>query len=125
MVKGSKLICFVASTKPDAAKTFYGEILGLELIEDGPFALVFDANGTMLRVQKVKALSPAGYTAAGWDVADIRKAIEQLSAKGVRFERYEGLPQDACGIWTTPDGSQVAWFNDPDGSILSLTQFKK
>src|SRR5207249_4848309 len=60
----------------------------------------YDVAVVMLRVQKVKALSPAGYTAAGWDVADIRKAIEQLSAKGVRFERYEGLPQDACGIWT-------------------------
>ena len=125
MLNKSKLISFAATTKPAEAKAFYGDTLGLSLVDDGPFALVFDANGTMLRVQKVREISAAAYTALGWEVGDIRLTIQQLSKKGVRFERYDGLPQDELGVWTTPDGSKVAWFKDPDGNILSLTEFRK
>jgi catechol 2,3-dioxygenase-like lactoylglutathione lyase family enzyme len=125
MLNKSKIICFAATTKPALAKKFYRDLLGLSLVEDGPFALVFDANGTMLRVQKVGELRPTTHTNLGWEVADIRAAIEQLTRKGVRFERYEGLPQDASGVWTTPNGSQVAWFKDPDGNTLSLTEFRR
>ena len=125
MLKTSKIICFAATTQPAAAKKFYRDTLGLSLLEDGPFALVFDANGTMLRVQKVGELHPARHTNLGWEVVDIHAAIKQLTRKGVRFERYEGLPQDASGVWTTPDGSQVAWFKDPDGNTLSLTEFRR
>jgi len=125
MLNKSKLICFAATTKPAEAKAFYGDTLGLSLVEESPFAFVFDANGTMLRVQKVRELSPAGYTTLGWEVADIRSTIQRLSEKGVRFERYDGVPQDELGIWTTPDGSKVAWFKDPDGNLLSLTEFRK
>jgi catechol 2,3-dioxygenase-like lactoylglutathione lyase family enzyme len=119
----SKLICFVATASSAKAKAFYGETLGLRLVEDSLFALVFDANGTMLRVQKVQELSPAGFTVLGWEVADIRRTVSKLAKKGVRCERYEGMSQDALGIWTTPDGSYVAWFKDPDGNTLSLTEF--
>jgi predicted enzyme related to lactoylglutathione lyase len=125
MLNNSKLICFAATTKPAVAKAFYGDTLGLSLMEDGPFALVFDANGTMLRVQKVRDLSPVAHTALGWEVGDIRSTIQRLCKQGVRFERYDGLPQDELGLWTTPDGSKVAWFKDPDGNILSLTEFGK
>jgi catechol 2,3-dioxygenase-like lactoylglutathione lyase family enzyme len=125
MLNKSKLVCFAATTKPAEAKAFYGGILGLSLVEEGPFALVFDANGTMLRVQKVQEIPPAAFTMLGWEVDDIRSTIEGLREKGVRFERYEGLPQDDLGVWTTPDGSKVAWFKDPDGSILSLTEFRR
>lgn len=120
-----KLICFAATTKPVVAKTFYGDTLGLSLIEESPFALVFDANGTMLRVQKVRKIPPTSYTALGWEVADIRSTIQGLSEKGVRFQLYDAVPQDELGIWVTPDGSKVAWFKDPDGNILSLTEFRK
>ncbi len=123
MLNKSKLIGFVATAKPDKAKAFYADTLGLTLVEDGPFALVFDANGTMLRVQKVKELSPPGYTMTGWDVSDIRTTVQQLVKKGVRFERYDFLTQDDLGIWASPAGAQVAWFKDPDGNILSLTEF--
>jgi catechol 2,3-dioxygenase-like lactoylglutathione lyase family enzyme len=125
MLTKSKLICFAATTKPAEAKAFYRDTLGLSLVDDGPFALVFDANGTMLRVQKVRELSPAAYTTLGWEVGDILSTIKRLCKKGVRFERYVGMPQDEFGIWTTPDGSKVAWFKDPDGNILSLTEFRK
>ena len=124
MLNKSKIIGFVATQHPAQARKFYEETLGLKLMEDGPFALVFDANGTMLRVQKVQEFTPASHTVLGWDVPDIRATIKELSKRGVRFERFEGLLQDESGIWTTPQGAMVAWFKDPDRSTLSLTQFE-
>lgn len=96
--------------------------LGLTFVEDTPIALLFDLNGTMLRIQKVPKVVLTGYTALGWQVADLRATVEELTAAGVTFERYENLPQDDLGIWAAPDGSAVAWFKDPDGNLLSLTQ---
>jgi predicted enzyme related to lactoylglutathione lyase len=125
MLNKSKLICFAATTKPTEAKAFYGDTLELPLVEDGPFALVFNASGTMLRVQRVREIPKAQFTTLGWEVGDIRSTIQQLNKKGVRCERYDHVPQDELGIWTTPDGSKVAWFKDPDGNILSLTEFRK
>ena len=123
MLNSSKLVCFAATTNPEAAKTFYGDKLGLPLVHENPFALVFDANATMLRVQKVSAVHTGQYTSLGWEVEDIRATIRHLAEKGVNMERYAHVPQDELGVWTTPDGTGVAWFLDPDGSILSLTQF--
>jgi catechol 2,3-dioxygenase-like lactoylglutathione lyase family enzyme len=119
----SKIISFVATQNPVSALKFYAETLGLTLINDDPFALVFDANGTMLRVQKVHELLPAKHTVLGWDVVDIHARTKELTKRGIRFERFDGLPQDELGIWTTPSGAKVAWFKDPDGNTLSLTQF--
>jgi predicted enzyme related to lactoylglutathione lyase len=124
MLKTSKAICFVATQHPARARKFYEETLGLTLVEDGPFALVFDANGTMLRVQKVEKVVPATHTVLGWDVPDIRAKIKELSKRGVRFERFEGMEQDESGVWTSPAGGKIAWFKDPDGNTLSLTQFQ-
>lgn len=122
------VIAFVATKDPGQAKKFYGATLGLRLLSDEPFALVFDANGTKLRVQKVRDVVPAPYTALGWEVPDIRGAIRGLVEKGVAFERFgdrfAGLKQDDLGIWTADDGTKVAWFKDPDGNVLSLTQFE-
>jgi len=124
MLKTSKIISFTATQHPARARKFYEKTLGLKLIDDGPFALVFNANGTMLRVQKVDELMPASHTVLGWDVADIRATIKELSKRGVRFERFEGMQQDAFGVWTSPAGGKIAWFKDPDGNTLSLTQFR-
>jgi catechol 2,3-dioxygenase-like lactoylglutathione lyase family enzyme len=123
MLNAAKPVSFIATANPTAAKKFYSGVLGLMLVEDSPFAIVFDMNGTMLRVQKVRQVSPAAYTALGWEVTDIRKSVERLRSKGVRFEFYQGMPQDEFGVWTSPSGAQVAWFKDPDSNILSLTQF--
>ncbi len=122
MLSTAKLVGFVATTKAPEAKKFYGEVLDLALVEDSPFALVFDANGTTLRIQKVQALSPFGYTALGWEVGDIDGLVQSLNKRGVRFERYSGLAQDDAGIWSAPGGARVAWFKDPDGNTLSITQ---
>jgi catechol 2,3-dioxygenase-like lactoylglutathione lyase family enzyme len=121
---GSKLIGFVATQNSARAREFYAEILGLKLISEDPFALVFDICGTMLRVQKVQEVIPAKYTALGWEVSDIAAVVKELDKRGVRFERYEGLSQDALAVWTSPSGAKVAWFKDPDGNTLSLSQFQ-
>ena len=85
---------------------------------------MFDANGTMLRVAAVAEVSRPGYTVLGWRVADITAAARDLATRGVAFIRYDGMDQDGDGVWTTPGGDKVAWFADPDGNILSLTQFR-
>ncbi len=117
-------MAFVATTDAARAKTFYHGLLGLRLVSDEQFALVFDAAGIILRVQKVKEVRQAQYTALGWSVPDIAAKVEELETVGVQFERY-GLPgQDEKGIWTPPGSTtKVAWFKDPDGNVLSLTQF--
>jgi predicted enzyme related to lactoylglutathione lyase len=124
MLNKSKVVAFVATSRPDSAKRFYEQTLGLRLISDDAFAIVFDANGVMLRVQKVKEHTAPNYTALGWDVADIDASLKELLSRGVRCERYEWLKQDELGIWISPSGGKIAWFKDPDGNILSLTQFQ-
>ncbi len=123
MLEDHALIGFVAAVDLDRAREFYGTVLGLRLIEQSDFACVFDAHGTMLRVTAVADVATPGYTVLGWRVADIASTVTQLTSAGIRFNRYDGMEQDALGIWTTPGGDLVAWFNDPDGNNLSLTQF--
>ena len=124
MLRDSPLIAFIASTDSDAAKAFYGNTLGLQLsAEELPHALVFQAGETMLRVSLVQKVEPVPYTVLGWRVADIDAAVDRLARSGVHFERYPHLPQDERGIWTAPDDTKVGWFSDPDGNILSLTEF--
>jgi len=119
-----KLVAFVAVRDPERAKVFYRDTLGLRLVsEQLPFALVFDANSTMLRVTIVGESVVAPYTVLGWDVADIAATARQLTAAGVTLERYPGMTQDDLGIWTSPGGAKVAWFKDPDGNVLSVTEF--
>jgi catechol 2,3-dioxygenase-like lactoylglutathione lyase family enzyme len=120
---GYNIIGFVTIVDVNRAKNFYGEILGLRLVsEEPPFALVFDANGIMLRLGMGKELPPASGTVLGWQVPDIVSVVQNLETAGVRFERYEFLKQDDSGIWTSPTGARVAWFKDPDGNILSISE---
>jgi catechol 2,3-dioxygenase-like lactoylglutathione lyase family enzyme len=118
------IIAFVATSDPERAKIFYRDTLGLHLIqEETPYALVFDAHGTMLRVTTVKEVTLSPYTVLGWQVPDIMAAVKALAKSGVRFERYPGLEQDDLAIWTVPGGAaKVAWFKDPDGNTLSVSQ---
>lgn len=122
---GSKLMAFAAVTDMARARAFYEGVLGLRLVEDEkPFALVFDSNGTMLRVTPVADHRPLEHTVLGWEVASIESTVERLTAAGVAFRRYAGMNDgNALGIWTSPSGARVAWFNDPDGNLMSLTQF--
>jgi catechol 2,3-dioxygenase-like lactoylglutathione lyase family enzyme len=115
-------MAFVATTRPDEARAFYAGVLGLQLTIEDPFALTFDAAGTTLRVAKVERLAPADYTVLGWVVDNIHSAVDGLAARGAQFERFSFMQQDDRGIWTAPGGAQVAWFKDPDGNTLSVTQ---
>ena len=118
-----KIVAFVATRDPAKAKAFYRDTLGLRLVSEDRFALAFDANGTMLRVTTVGKVAVAPYTVLGWHVTDIVATAMQLQKAGVSLERYEGMPQDKLGIWTSPSGARVAWFKDPDGNTLSITEF--
>lgn len=118
----SKIIGFVTTTKPAEAIAFYRDRLGFRLLADDHFALVLDANGTMLRVVKAQTFTPQQGTVLGWEVPDIESGVTELAAKGISFNRFPGLPQDDHGIWNAPNGDRVAWFSDPDGNVLSLSQ---
>lgn len=117
------IIAFVTIVDVARAKEFYGDKLGLKLMsEEPPFALVFDANGIMLRLGMGKELPPIPGTVLGWQVPDVSATVRDLERAGVRFERYPQMKQDDLGIWTSPSGARVAWFKDPDGNVLSISE---
>jgi catechol 2,3-dioxygenase-like lactoylglutathione lyase family enzyme len=116
------LTAFVASAQPEQAKRFYRDTLDLRLVSDDQFALVFDCAGVPLRIQKVKTLRPHPFTALGWQVPSIRRRVSTLAKRGVVFERFGFMEQDERGVWQSPSGAKVAWFKDPDGNLLSLTE---
>jgi catechol 2,3-dioxygenase-like lactoylglutathione lyase family enzyme len=122
MFQRNSPIAFLATAKADQAKTFYAETLGLSLVADDDFSLVFDLHGVPLRVQKVRELQPQPFTALGWQVANAATTVAALRTRGVTFERYPFLQQDAHDIWDAPGGARIAWFKDPDGNLLSLTE---
>ncbi len=122
MFADSPIVAFVASTDPSRAKAFYRDVLGLLLISEDEYALVFDAHGTMLRVAIVGEIVLAPYTVLGWQVSDIDAAVRGLTAKAVTFERYPWMEQDDLGVWSAPSGAKVAWFKDPDGNLLSVSR---
>src|SRR5277367_3083513 len=117
------IIAFATIVDTERAKRFYRDTLGLTLLsEEPPFALVFDANGIMIRLGMGKERPPNPGTVLGWQVPDIASAIQELVSAGVQFERFPGMKQDELGVWATPTGAKVAWFKDPDGNILSLSE---
>ena len=123
MLTDNDSISFIATRDPAASRDFYEGKLGLKFVSDDKFALVFDLNGRMLRIAKVNELTPAQHTVLGWHVSDISATARDLGACGVMFVRFDGMDQDELGIWASPSGAKVAWFKDPDGNNLSLTQF--
>jgi catechol 2,3-dioxygenase-like lactoylglutathione lyase family enzyme len=123
MLNASQSINFVATSNPKEAREFYEGILGLRFVSGDQFALVFDINGVMLRIQIVDEVNPHEYTSLGWKVTDIKKEVTELAKRGVKFEHFEGMNQDQDGVWISPSGGKIAWFKDPDKNILSLTQF--
>jgi catechol 2,3-dioxygenase-like lactoylglutathione lyase family enzyme len=118
-------VAFIPTTRPAAARAFYEKTLGLRFESADSFAIVFSVGpepGIMLRVTTVPELTPAGFTIFGWQVDDIVASVTELTAKGVEFTRYGFLEQDERGIWNAPGGTRVAWFHDPDGNTLSISQ---
>jgi catechol 2,3-dioxygenase-like lactoylglutathione lyase family enzyme len=122
---GRNVIAFVVIVDVERAKAFYRDILGLRLVsEELPYAVVFEANGIMLRLVIGRERAPVQGTVLGWQVPDADAAVRALQAAGVEFEQYglSFIPQNELGIWTTPTGAKVAWFKDPDGNTLSISE---
>lgn len=116
------LIGFVPITDADRAKAFYVDVLDLDFVQDDGFALVLRSGGNMVRLARMPSVTPAQFTILGWETTAIEDEVKALAAKGVPFVRYSFFQQDDLGIWTAPNGNKVAWFTDPDGNVLSLSQ---
>lgn len=119
---GAELVAFVPTADLERSHEFYGRTLGLERVEASPYANAYDAGGTRLRVTRVETPAGAVYTIAGWTVPDLAATLAALTAEGVAFVRYAGMEQDEAGVWLAPSGTKVAWFRDPDGNTLSVSE---
>ena len=125
VLRTADIVGFVPTRDPQRARAFYEDVLDLDFVSEDPFALVFNANGVTLRVANVSSVrdfKPAPFTILGWTVPSAEDAVRGLRARGVVFERVPGMPQSEAGIWTAPGGAKVAWFKDPDGNVLSITE---
>jgi len=123
MLGNTPIVAFIPTLDFDKARAFYVDVLGLGFVANDGFAMVLDANGTMIRVAKVQPdFKPAIFTILGWEVTEIEKVVAAMTEKGVVFERFGFFEQDALGIWAAPGGAKVAWFKDPDGNTLSVSQ---
>ena len=117
------IVAFVTIRDPERAKPFYRDVLGLTQTGDElPYALVFDCNGTMLRLAIDADSQPIRGTVLCWRVTSIEDQVRRLMQAGVAFERWPFLEQDDLAIWTTPTGAKVAWFKDSEGNLLSVSQ---
>lgn len=122
MLEASEAVAFLPSQDLQRSEQFFATVLDLPLVSRSSFACVFRCAGTTLRVTKVDDLRPQPFTVFGWLVPDIRSAVAELGDRGTGLIRYEGLDQDDHDVWTTPNGDLVAWFQDPDQNVLSLTE---
>ena len=124
MLASGKLIGFVPTKDSKRAREFYEGKLGFQFVSDDQFALVMQAGESMIRIVKGAKFAPAQYTVMGWEVKDVEAMVKWLNGRGVTFEKYPFVEDKELGIWTTPNGDKVAWFKDPDGNVLSLSQHK-
>jgi catechol 2,3-dioxygenase-like lactoylglutathione lyase family enzyme len=123
MLGSTHIVAFVPTRDAAMARAFYEGVLGLRFVKDDGFAMVLDANGIMIRVAKVgKDFTPAPFTILGWQVSEIENVVRGLTENGVHFEVFGFFKQDELGIWTAPTGDKVAWFKDPDGNVLSVSE---
>ncbi len=122
MLAASKLIGFVPTKDSKRSREFYEGKLGFQFVSDDQFALVMQAGDSMIRIAKAGNFTPAQYTVMGWEVTEIEAMVKWLNGRGVVFEKYPFVQDRELGIWTTPNGDKVAWFKDPDGNVLSLSQ---
>ena len=122
MLGSATVTALVGTMKPEAAKAFYADVLGLKVVNDDGYAQVFEGKNARVRVSRAPAVMPAQYAVLAFEVDDIEKTVDGLAAKGVIFARFGFFVQDARGIWSAPDGTKVAWFHDPDLNLLSVVQ---
>jgi catechol 2,3-dioxygenase-like lactoylglutathione lyase family enzyme len=121
MLSDQRIMAFVSTVQPSVAHEFYETKLGLKLLSKDNYGMEFEAHQAHIRISVVEKLTPQPFTVLGWDTDDIFATIRDLTAKGIKFERYDFIEQDENGIWTAPGGTRVAWFKDPDGNLLSIS----
>jgi catechol 2,3-dioxygenase-like lactoylglutathione lyase family enzyme len=116
---------FLFTRDREKAMAFYRDVLGLTFVGSDEFADRFDLNGVPLRIVPIADHVPSPHTVLGWAVADIHTSAAAMRAKGVTFEFYEGFDMGEDCIWVAPGegGNKIAWFLDPDGNNLSISQF--
>jgi predicted enzyme related to lactoylglutathione lyase len=122
MLDKADLMAFVPVSDLVRARQFYEGTLGLEFDDADDYGAMVNSNGTTLRLALVDDTARPAFTVLGWRVASIESAVAALSSGGVALHRYEGMGQDAAGIWRAPSGDRVAWFSDSEGNTLSVTQ---
>jgi len=122
MLAQNRMVSFLSTTDAGRARAFYEGVLGLTFTGDHGPVVTFEGGSGRLMLQKADIVTPPHGTALGWAVDDIRAMIRALAARGVVFERYDGMEQDELGVWSPMPSSGVAWFKDPDGNLLSLSQ---
>ena len=122
MLRDQKLKAFIPTVDPDKAKRFYVNLLGFDLLSEDYYGMELELNGSLLRIATVEQFKPHPFTVLGWEVDDLSSLITSLVRKGVVFEIYNIIDQDKSGIWNAPGGGKVAWFKDPDGNLLSLSE---
>lgn len=118
----TRVVTFLMTLNPATALQFYRDTLGLTFLRDDSFALVFDMDGVTLRIAKAGQFTPAQHTVLGWEVDEISTTVDRLTSKGIAFEHYPNMGQDEHAICTFSNGDRVAWFKDPDGNLLSISQ---
>lgn len=123
MLTEPKITAFLPTVQPERAKQFYGNTLGLKLVSEDPYALEFEGSGVTLRITIVEKFNPQPFTVLGFKIVAIASQVKSLHKKGVKFEKYNSFEQDGLGIWTAPSKAKIAWFKDPDGNLLSLTEY--
>jgi catechol 2,3-dioxygenase-like lactoylglutathione lyase family enzyme len=124
MLATSKVIGFVPTKNSAQARSFYEGKLGFQFVSEDPFALVLRAGETMIRIAKTQDFTAAPYTVLGWEVSNIEEMAGWLQERGVVLEKFPWMPNKESAIWTAPTGDKVAWFKDPDGNVLSVSQHK-
>jgi catechol 2,3-dioxygenase-like lactoylglutathione lyase family enzyme len=122
MLASAEMVGFVPTKDYDKARAFYEGKLGFEFVSLDQFALVVSVGGHKIRIAKVPNFTPQQATILGWEVQDIEAVTAWLKERGVATEKYPFVQDKDLGIWTAPGGDKVAWFKDPDGNILSVSQ---
>jgi catechol 2,3-dioxygenase-like lactoylglutathione lyase family enzyme len=122
ILEAAKPAIIVCTRDRARATAFYRDTLGLPVAYEDNFAAVFNLSGVTLRVSLVPDFTPHEHTILGFSVPDVPATVKALREKGVTFNIYPGFHQDDLGILTAPGGTvRVAWFKDPDGNVLSVT----
>ena len=122
MFKLGNVVGFLPSKDLKSSRAFFESKMGLQFVSEDPYALVMQSGATSIRIARVQDFNPAPYTVLGWEVQDIEHVVSELKAYGVSLEKYPFIQDQELGIWLSPSGAKVAWFKDPDGNVLSLTQ---